>query len=304
MIHESDAPILIDLSDPHFGSSRALMPPGFRDSEDKGHTPNKYQEWLWAYWLDFGQWLDWVCGKDRRVLLLNGDIIEGVHHGTTELVTNDPVDHAKMAVEVLAPIVEKADAVYLVRGTEVHTRNAEYAIGYHLGAKKCRVTGQYAHDKLWLRQMGVLSTARHHIGTTGRQALEATQLSIQLAEEQMQAARVGNPIPRILYSAHRHVYGLYSDGDAMCVVTPSWQYLTRHAHKVVPASKSKFGGVVMDWRRVGEGSLPEVRARLYRHRITGDPAHAAYSQAEIEAKAPARNRGHQPAAKRRPRRAR
>lgn len=283
MILTDDAPLLVCLSDLHCGSSRALMPPGFRDTEDQGHEPNRFQDWLWGWWWDFHEWIERVAGDSPYSLLLNGDLIEGVHHGTTQLVTNDPADHAKIALEVLAPLSERAERVYMVIGTEVHTKTTEHSIAQRLGCVPSPLTRQPCHEKLWLRQNGVLIAVSHHIGTTGRQALEATQLSIQLTEDQAQAARIGDPIPQMIVRSHRHVYGYYTDGDGSALVLPSWQFLTRHGHKVVPAARQRFGGAILDWRNVGANSLPEVRERLYRFRMTGEAGDAFLSQSQFAA---------------------
>jgi hypothetical protein len=44
----------------------------------------------------------------------------------------------------------------------------------------------------------------------------------------------------------------------MLCITGGWQFLTRHAHKVVPDAIPRPSVMVLDWRDRPEGSLPQV----------------------------------------------
>jgi hypothetical protein len=50
-----------------------------------------------------------------------------------------------------------------------------------------------------------------------------TQFSVQLAEEQLEAANNGEPNPRVLLMAHRHKTGHWQDDNGMAIVTGAWQ---------------------------------------------------------------------------------
>ena len=91
-------------SDLHAGSTVALMPPGFRTIEGTtmDHTP--IQAWLWSCWLDGQAWLDSVMGADPYALVLNGDLTEGVHHGTKQIISPDVLDHVACALEITRPM--------------------------------------------------------------------------------------------------------------------------------------------------------------------------------------------------------
>ena len=104
---------------------------------------------------------------------------------------------------------------------------------------------------------------RHHIGTSVRRALSATQFSIHLGEEQVEAANNGEVIPRVLCCAHRHKFGVWEDDRGLAVVSPPWQMLSRFAHKVVSQARIKPGVFILDWRDREDGELPKVLKRLY-----------------------------------------
>lgn len=240
------------------------MPPKFETLEGQFLQQNKIQKWLWECWNDATKvWLGKVLGDDPFALVINGDAIEGVHHGTTQVISPDPADHRVAAEHVLAPLAELASEVFVVKGTEVHTRNSEIRLGQTLGAARHPDTGLPAADRWLIDCAGTRCVFRHHIGATSRAYLEASQLSIHLGNEQIEAARVGHPIPRVLGCAHRHRYGRYDDAHGLCFVTPPWQALTRHGHKVVSAGVTKPGLVLLDWREKNNGELPDVKPCIY-----------------------------------------
>lgn len=244
---------VVCLSDLHCGSSRALCPPDFTRFDGTNIRHNAEMKWVWERWLEFqSEIIDTL--QTGFTLILNGDLVEGVHHHTRELISHEPGDHVACALEALAPIVAKAGPVYVVTGTEGHTQNSEHSIARAISAQKNGNVS--AFDRLDLVTNGTPWRAVHHMPTSGRISLYATQLSVQLAEAQMQAVRVNKVPPRFVVAAHRHTVGYYTDFRAGMVSLPPWQLLTRYGYKVVPTAEPCVGGAVL--RFVRDGQLPEV----------------------------------------------
>ena len=229
---------------------------------------NKIQEWLWARWLAFQQAVLELAGPDPFDLLVNGDAIEGRHHGTTQLVHADPSVQARIAVGCLKPLAELANRVFLTVGTNVHVGSSEYSIGDKLNAEKHPDTDLRAAQNWQIDYNGCLVSARHHIGTSGRAALYATQLSVRLAEERTQALNAGHRVPDFLVRSHRHTAGYYASGSAGIITTPAWQVLTEHGHKVVGDAVPVVGGFFLDWRGLPKKALPVVHVE----ELTWQPA--------------------------------
>jgi hypothetical protein len=255
--------VLVILSDIHAGSSKAVLPPGFVTVEGNEVKQNVLQSWQWQCWQRMQDFVADRVGADKFGLVLNGDLIEGIHHGTKEIISSEVGDHATAAIQLLEPIAARAARVFVVRGTEAHVNNHEHTIAKKLGAVLNPELGIHAFDRLTLEVAGVRCVFRHHIGTTMRRGLAGSQLSLQLAEEQVEAANNGEPIPRVLACAHRHKGGVYKDDNGMCVITPAWQALTRFAHKVVSPARCKPGVIILDWRNCNEGDLPQVHEKYY-----------------------------------------
>lgn len=252
--------VLVIISDIHAGSTKAILPPDFVTLEGQPIGQSASQEWLWAGWVEFKQWLSGIVNPKEYAVVLNGDLIEGNHHGTKEIWSPETGDHAKAAIEILAPVARRAAKTFVVRGTECHVGSAEISIARTLGAEINPEVQQPYWDRLSLDMCGVRVSIRHHFPTTSRVHLEASQHSIQMGNAILEAVRVGETPPRILIGAHRHRPGHWDDGQNMTIVTGAWQTLTRFGFKVVPDGRPCPRVYVLDWRDKEDGELPVVHS--------------------------------------------
>lgn len=239
------------------------MPPTFVTANEQEVRQNPLQAWYWQCWKKSLAWLDDLIGDDPAALILNGDMVEGDHHRTTEIISRNIEDHVEIARLLLQPLTLRFAKTFMLRGTECHTGNVEATLGKMLGCEINPETDRRVFDRLTLDICGVRLVARHHVTTTSRPWLESNGLGMELAAEQLHAVRNNETMPRVLCVAHRHVAGHVVTGDGLCLATPAWQGMTRHTHKVVPAARCKTGLYVLDWRNVPDGSLPVVHRKLF-----------------------------------------
>jgi hypothetical protein len=253
------------ISDTHCGSDVGLLPPlvELEDGQHIGHGKNKKQKWLWESWSDMQERALQVIGKEPFVLTFNGDLIEGIHHRSEEVVAAKIMEHITIAKEAMGGLVKRAAKVYIVRGTECHVRDLETVFAQAFDLDKAKDIQQY-------KIHGCLVDARHHMSTTSRLHLEATALSVEMANLRSNLTRVGHPLPRVFIRGHRHVMGDYSDGESMILVPGAWQCLTRHGHKVVPGSMPRPSAYLLDWRGSPVGGLPAT------HRFVYNPPYDTY----------------------------
>src|SRR5512146_428117 len=127
--------IVIAVSDTHIGSTTALAPPKFavhtgRDPNETQITEyNKYQEWLYSCWRDFWTYVLTLAGvrgktrKHRLVLFHLGDIVDGDHHGTHQIMP-EVDDQIEAACNLLRPLIALMDATYITYGTGAHNGGA------------------------------------------------------------------------------------------------------------------------------------------------------------------------------------
>lgn len=254
--HAPDVDCLVVISDLHIGSTLALCPDMTELADGSHYLPNPVQAWIWEQWIAFRCHLKERLHGRRWGLVINGDLIDGVHHKTKEVIHPDVGIQVKTAIEVLEPVAKDAAYTYVVRGTESHVGTSETAIGRAIGAM---TAGKEHSAHHWLIDVnGCLVSAKHHIGSTARTWTRATALGASLANERLEALNARRDIPNVLLRAHRHVPGLYKDPSGMLIVTPAWQALTSYGWKVVPDAVPWVGGVILDWKGVRQGGLPLV----------------------------------------------
>ncbi len=256
--------LLVILSDLHVGSTVGLWPAGFIAHEGFPIGQNLFQKGLWKHWLVCQAWIAKVTKGQPYDLLINGDLVEGIHHRSLQVMSPDVGDQLQAVIQVLGPVAKKAERMFITKGTECHTRNDECRIGAALNAVPDPATGNHAWDRLELDYgKGMIFAASHHTPTTTRPSLEATMHSVQLGVEIHERARSGKPIPKIIARAHRHLHGVWNDGTCISLITGAWQGLTRHGQKVVPHAVPKASCIILDFREVDPGELPIVHSKVF-----------------------------------------
>lgn len=261
---KTKAPIgAVVVSDLHCGSAVGLWPDNHETSTGNKIAlgNNLHQQWLWQCWQEKDEQIQKHFGKDPFVLFVNGDCIEGRHHGTSEIVAALNLDHALAAIECLKPLAKKASAVYMTAGTECHVGDWEKMIAKEIGAI-------WLGDKGLVEINGTLIDIAHHMPTSARSYLEAGAMSITMGNARQNYSRVGHRVPKVYLRGHRHTGGIFNDGSGVFMVTPAWQLLTRYGHKVVGDSICRPGFGILDWRGVAKGELPATTLKVYEPKET------------------------------------
>jgi len=260
-VKKPDAEYYVVVSDLHCGCTLGLCPPKVQLDDDNIYKPSSIQRKIWKYWQSF--WQDWVpsvcvdrkTGKPRPFgVIVNGDTIDGRHHGATTQISQNLMIHARIAKTILEPIVSLCGGrFYMIRGTEAHvgpSAENEEQLARELGAIPNEF-GQYARWELWKKIGGGLVHILHHIGTTGSQAYEATAVHKELVEEFAEAGRWQEQPPDIIVRSHRHrcmhTHIPTDTGEAIAVVTPGWQAKTPFTWRMAGGrlSPPQFGGVII-----------------------------------------------------------
>ncbi len=118
-------PVIVAVtSDHHTGSTLGLCPPeGVRLDDDGKYTPSKAQLWLWACWADYWTLVRTMRDRHKAELrcVYNGDLSEGDHHGTSQIISRNPEPAAYISERVFSiPGDLKPERQFVVRGTEAH----------------------------------------------------------------------------------------------------------------------------------------------------------------------------------------
>jgi len=251
---------LVVVSDSHCGCRMGLCPAaGIALDEGAFYKPTALQVKVWGMWNEF--WDEWVprfCRNEPYAVVVNGDAMDGIHHGSVTQVSQNLIDQKRIAMEVFAPVVEKCSGrLYFIRGTEAHVGKSgqlEEDLAETLGAVPDK-EGRYARWELWMRVGFALVHLTHHIGTTGSMAYETSAVQKELEQLYVESARWEGEKPDVLIRSHRHRniearIRITKNGRpnfATSCVTAGWQLKTPFAYKVAGGRRSRpqIGGTVV-----------------------------------------------------------
>ena len=273
---------LIVISDLHCGCKLGLCPAdGVTLAEGGGrYIPSPMMQKIWDYWREFwDEWVPWVTHRQPFGIVVNGDAVDGRHHGSTHQISQNLSDQDEIAYQVLAPLVDRCKGKFwMVKGTEAHvgpSGEQEELLARRLGAIPDS-TGAHARYELWKYLGGTraLLHIMHHVGTTGSSAYESTAVYKELVESYVEAGRWGNRPPDCIVRSHRHRHFetkiSSAGGRAISVVTPAWQCRTPFTFKVPGGriAQPMIGGICI---RTGKEGHENVYAQEKIWHLTRPP---------------------------------
>jgi hypothetical protein len=245
------------VSDLHAGSTVALCPPEIALDDGGAYQASKAQQWLWGLWLSF-----WEKVSDNRAALgadlyvvVNGDITDGDHHGTTQILSGNPTAQAAVVnAQLSVPLALRPDKLWFIRGTEAHVgKSAAFEERVALGLKKdgrpvvmSSDTGTASHWQARLDIHGVRFDFAHH-GRVGQRPWTKPNVTMNMAAEIFyEHARHGIPHPHVAVRSHMHQFvDTYHAHPVRAIQTPAWQLPTAFIHRIAPGALADIGGLII-----------------------------------------------------------
>lgn len=268
----SKRPVVIAYtSDQHCGSTLALAPDEITLDDGQRFIASKPQRWLRQCWGDY--WTVEVA-KRRAALdaelygVFGGDLVEGDHHRTTQIVSANLNAQAAVVDAVMAvPLALKPDRLFFVRGTEAHVGNSactEERIATGLRKDKRPVVGdpETGTASWWHLRMevhGRLLDITHHGRTGQREHTRAGAASLHAHDIFLSHAKRGERHPDLCLRAHYHRFNDSHDACPTRVVTSgAWQLKTSHVYKVAADSMADIGGLIVTIHPGGETIVEKI----------------------------------------------
>ncbi|HUU23471.1 MAG TPA: hypothetical protein VM389_13145 [Phycisphaerae bacterium] len=231
---------LVVVSDLH-GGCRSGLCIGKALLDDGGaFEPSETQQVVAGMWATFwDEWVPEVCHGEPFAVVINGDALDGVHHGSVTQVSQNLSDQRRIALAALKPVREQCEGrFYVIRGTEAHVGKSaqnEETLAEELDAVPDK-RGQYSRFELWIRVGRGLVHVMHHIGTTGTSHYETSAVMKELAESYAEAGRWRREPPDVVVRSHRHrhieVRVPTKLGYGISFVTAGWQLRTPFTYRI------------------------------------------------------------------------
>jgi len=239
---------IVAVSDLHAGSTVGLCPPEYDLYEEGRYRANKYQLSLWKRWEAFWHRAGEIA-RGRRWIVWNGDLVDGVHHRTTQLVSVNTLDHVGIAAASIRRAVEiyRPEAMFFVRGTGVHV--GDVAQLEEMVAAEFRDTIPYeaplSRWGAWIETDGVRFHFAHHTQGWGRPWTKtgAPGRESVMMVANAHAADVG--VPDVSVRGHQHRFN--DSGMAThprVFVLPGWQLMSGFLRKIAPGREPEIGGII------------------------------------------------------------
>lgn len=241
-----------DISDLHCGGSTALMPPVWKNADGLEIRQNKAQAWMWDRWQDLAQRVKREALGGVEVFgLFNGDIVEGRHHETPQLVSVEPDDHADIATECIDLVAAWCRRLMFIAGTDAHvghqgrTENIVAKTFAAQGKEVIRPPDTALH--VWPVALanigGVEFNIAHHGRGSGLERNRNNAANAEAADQAINAKFLGLPTPRYVLRGHTHFFarGIYDRTGTEALVTGCWQLSTSHGHRIKPHITTEIG---------------------------------------------------------------
>ena len=257
------------VADTQVGSTMALMPKkGWQRDDGNFAFPSLFQKKLHEQWEEYWDEVAEARKRDRLVVIHNGDVIDGYHHQTPQLITRRNDEQERMFTVLWDNALRKVkfdrrkDKQYFIRGTAAHAddgaqseeriaRDFDAIPQFEGTADNDYKDGRYTHYHFRNKIDGVLFDVAHHGPNKGRRAWTSVNaLFHTIRSVYFDCLEHDLPIPRwwIRGHNHRHIQATYEGehGKITGIVLPCWQGDTDFIHRISQGlePKKKYGGLI------------------------------------------------------------
>lgn len=262
-MREKPGTVIAVISDTHIASTTGLCLPkwtiqGAKDDEFLDVSYSPASAWIYESWREYWAYVLHLAGgmayrKHRIVTIHVGDIVEGAHHNTKQVMLPDIGDQVEMAAEIMTKIANLSDGgIFACQGTPAHAGElyqAERTVAQKAGFRAFE-------PELHLDIDGLIVWAFHH-GAAGKR--DWSSVSARVATEaRLYAQDLGEQPPDFVFSGHHHV--IDDSGEKLktrAITCPSWQLKTTFGRRVASNRRSDIGGFII----LPGGQLDTSRAR-------------------------------------------
>ncbi len=260
-----EQPIInVILSDTHCGSDRAVFPPQISlpplmaDEKERLLRYTYNQQKLYDHLMTCAKYVKKQYAGHKKVVIHNGDSIEGTHHKTIQLSAPMPEDHVLIHQAVMDDFLREIgfsimnnDELYYGSGTEVHTEYSEARMAKYFEPYNAKY-----YDELKLNQYGKNLWFVHQWKGAGDGVNEGNAVHNGLRTMYYNSLEEKWDMPDVVVASHFHksVMDTFSKKwkTYYGMITPSFQMKTRFGQKVSAFQRNDIGLGLIE---VGENFL-------------------------------------------------
>lgn len=263
------------IADLHVGSTIGLCNPVVGLDDGGEYHFNSLQKLEYDYWTrEFWPyvWANEKKDKRKTIVIGNGDMVDGDHHGTFQTWTRNIDEQENECAKLLEPIAKRASRVYMTRGTPAHvlpSASSDEQVARKIKAQKFTKeplnTRTHSTFHLSLDVYGVLFNVAHHGPNPGtRMWTYGSTLRSYCKTIVFDAMCQGARPPDVVIRSHVHKRTWETIRDyghvCECLITPAWQWKTEYAHRVASHEDvAHVGGVIVE---IDDGKISKIEFKL------------------------------------------
>jgi hypothetical protein len=238
------------VADLHINSTVAVCPPLVNLDDGGTYHASRGQRWLWECWLDYISQVKARPG--RKVVVFGGDMAElDCKRRSVQLISQNKATILQIVSETIAPLVDLADTIIVIRGTPAHE------------GKGCWLEEEVASDfdnvlpcsksiKSWYHFRGQVDGRRydiaHHASMAGKDQT-SYKSPIDLAEKALWYYRVmlEQPAPDFVIRSHNHRHREAQIHGCHAIFAPCWSLATEYVYRAgMEYSLADIGGLIIE----------------------------------------------------------
>lgn len=282
---------IIIISDLHVGSVVGLCPQKVKLESGGYYIPNEVQLKILNTWKKFWKKIENLLDGEST-LVINGDLIDGVHHGTKSIWSQNFFDQISVASKLIEDSIIKSEKlnklikeIFILKGTEAHAgKNCEFeeiltTILVEKFKKYDKKVGLQANYELFLvfgKNKNLCHFSHHMSSSISSKFGEVTSLikEIDLLVDNLVRWEKTKKIPKFIIRSHCHscckveipVGGRYErdENTIVGISTPCWQGKTPYSYRI-PSGRNRrvqLGGVLLQEEEKSE-SFYSVNSKLF-----------------------------------------
>lgn len=264
MTQPPDKALIVVVNDLHQGSPFALAPARWRRPEGNELPLNELQHQILEHYVHCWQRIRMMRRGARLIVVVDGDVVEGQHHGSTQTVISNIATQEAMAVAVIESGLQiakfnpaKGDSIRFVSGSDAHDgqdgQSMERVARAVLGLDPQDST-RASSNILQLSVNGTRFDFTHKPGSGpgNRNHTKGNSFTAWLKSLYDIALESGKQPPRYVITAHHHEYlrrdAYRADGNVAVTgyIAPAWKVKDSFVHMVAPFALSNVGMLVFE----------------------------------------------------------
>lgn len=256
IVRKSQPIVLGIASDIHAGGTTAACPPEVMLDDGGSYHFSKTQAWLFQCLGDFWNRVSAVRDQSgaRLFAVLNGDLVEGHHHRTSQVLSSNPIAQRRVNAACMQLMLDtNPEKLLVVRGTDAHageSAHSEEAIAEGLAEKWPVVrdpdTGSFSWRHLKMELQGVRLDIGHHGRAGFREHTRMNAVAMYAHDIILAHVKRGEPWPHLCVRAHHHRFADSSNAAPTRVLTSgAFQFKTGFGYKIALDTLTDIGGYII-----------------------------------------------------------